>query len=90
MIRFGEISSLWPKVNNLLRVYLAFGSILNLLWQIFIVVNGKILKNNLVTLLVQKINLISGTTVVKYDYKLFVKGWPLYLTLSDISKTRKI
>ena len=35
--RFGEISPLWPKVNDLkgklLRVYLALAIILNLLWQ---------------------------------------------------------
>ena len=50
--RFGIISPLWQNFKSLrhfLRVYLVFGTILNLLWQIFYaigqiftVVNGKI------------------------------------------------
>ena len=64
MTRFGEISPLWQKLRNVwqyLKVYLVFGKVVKPLWDnfyssgknIFIVVNGQILKklsDHLVTL----------------------------------------
>ena len=57
MTRFGDISQFWPNLKSLgqfLRVYLLLGKNLDQLWQIlyaigqvFIDVNGQILKNNL-------------------------------------------
>ena len=50
--RFGEISPLWLYSESLRSFYLAFGKMLDLLWQlfyatgpIFTVVNGQILNN---------------------------------------------
>ena len=59
MTRFGKNSPLLQKksLTNVLKVYMIFGKVVNTLWensyafeQIFIVVNGQILENNLVTL----------------------------------------
>ena len=57
MTRFGKISPFWQNLQSLgqfLKVYLLFGKILDKLWQIknvigqvFIDVNGQMLKNKL-------------------------------------------
>ena len=54
MTKFGEILPLWQNLKNPWTVYLVYGKILSLLWQflyavgqIFIAVNGQMMKNDL-------------------------------------------